>query len=81
PLRSDDNWRHGAVLLEPEHTRFALWAPDASYVNVELQDGQSLAILPQPERRIVIEARCEDGARNRFRIDQELEVPYPASRA
>lgn len=35
PLRTDDNWRHGAVLLDPEHTRFALWAPDANYVKDE----------------------------------------------
>ncbi|EGH01466.1 Malto-oligosyltrehalose trehalohydrolase [Pseudomonas amygdali pv. ulmi] len=84
PLRTDDNWRHGAVLLDPEHTRFALWAPDANYVNVELQDGQgvqSLAMLPQPEGWFVLEARCEAGTRYRFKIDHELEVPDPASRA
>ncbi|MBS7420292.1 malto-oligosyltrehalose trehalohydrolase [Pseudomonas syringae] len=81
PLRTDDNWRHGAVLLDPEHTRFALWAPDASFVNVELQDGQSLAMLPQSDGWFVLEARCKAGTRYRFRIDHELDVPDPASRA
>ncbi|WP_017706707.1 alpha-amylase family glycosyl hydrolase, partial [Pseudomonas syringae] len=81
PLRTDDNWRHGAVLLDPEHTRFALWAPDASYVSVELQDGQSLAMLPQPEGWFVLEARCKAGTHYRFKVDHTLEVPDPASRA
>lgn len=81
PLRTDDNWRHGAVLLDSDHTRFALWAPDAEYVSVELQDGQSLAMLPQPEGWFVVDASCKAGTRYRFKINHELEVPDPASRA
>jgi maltooligosyltrehalose trehalohydrolase len=81
PLRTDESWRHGAVLLDAEHTRFALWAPDAYYVSVELEDGQSLAMLPQNEGWFVLEARCQAGTRYRYNIDGELEVPDPASRA
>ncbi|MBA1232240.1 malto-oligosyltrehalose trehalohydrolase [Pseudomonas viridiflava] len=81
PLRTEDSWRHGAVLVDPEHTRFTLWAPDAQQVNVELEDGQSLAMLPQNEGWFVLEARCKAGTRYQFRINGDLKVPDPASRA
>jgi maltooligosyltrehalose trehalohydrolase len=29
PSRTPETWTHGAVMLDAEHTRFALWAPDA----------------------------------------------------
>lgn len=81
PLRTDENWRHGAVLVDPEHTRFALWAPDAYFVSVELEDRQSLAMLPQDNGWFVLEARCPAGSRYRYNIDGEMKVPDPASRA
>lgn len=81
PLRTDENWRHGAVLLDSEHTRFALWAPDAYYVSVELEDGPSLAMLPQNHGWFVLETRCPAGSRYRYNIDGEHNVPDPASRA
>ena len=81
PQRNEETWRHGAVLLDPDHTRFALWAPDAYYVSVELEDGQSLAMLPQQDGWFELEAKCPAGTRYRFNIDGELEVPDPASRA
>lgn len=81
PLRTDENWRHGAVLLDSEHTRFALWAPDAYYVSVELEDGPSLAMLPQNNGWFVLETRCPAGSRYRYNIDGEHQVPDPASRA
>ena len=37
-----ETWPHGAQLLDAEHTRFTLWAPDATSVSVELRNGQSL---------------------------------------
>ncbi|MDQ3201980.1 MAG: malto-oligosyltrehalose trehalohydrolase [Pseudomonadota bacterium] len=81
PLRTQETWPHGAIMLDAEHTRFALWAPDAVSVSVELQDGQSLPLLPQANGWYVNEARCSAGTRYRFKIDNELEVPDPASRA
>ncbi|SEP63315.1 maltooligosyltrehalose trehalohydrolase [Pseudomonas sp. NFACC02] len=81
PSRTDKSWRHGAVLLDPEHTRFALWAPDAYYVSVELEDGPSLALLPQDDGWFVLETRCPAGTRYRYKIDEDLLVPDPASRA
>ncbi|WP_341519967.1 malto-oligosyltrehalose trehalohydrolase [Pseudomonas sp. G.S.17] len=81
PLRTEKNWRHGAVLQDSENTRFALWAPDVDQVSVELQDGQSLAMLAQDEGWFVIEARCPAGTQYRYKIDGDMEVPDPASRA
>ncbi|WP_256829543.1 malto-oligosyltrehalose trehalohydrolase [Pseudomonas sp. Pse1] len=81
PIRTLETWTHGAVMLDAQHTRFALWAPDAFYVSLELVDGQSLPMLPQPDGWFVIKARCPAGTRYRFSIDGEHNVPDPASRA
>ena len=81
PLRTLETWPHGAIKLDPQNTRFALWAPDAFYVSVELENGQSLPLLPQADGWFVINTRCPAGTRYRYNIDGELEVPDPASRA
>ncbi|WP_223466987.1 malto-oligosyltrehalose trehalohydrolase [Pseudomonas sp. GL-RE-26] len=81
PLRTLETWPHGAIMLDAEHTRFALWAPDAFYVSVELENGQSLPLLPQADGWFVSNIRCAAGTRYRYSIDGELEVPDPASRA
>lgn len=81
PLRTLETWPHGAIMLDAEHTRFALWAPDASSVSVELDSGQSLPLQPQANGWFVIKTRCPAGTRYRYKIDGELEVPDPASRA
>ena len=80
PSRTLETWPHGAIMLDAEHTRFALWAPDAHEVKVELQDGRSLPMQPQAEGWHVLQARCPAGSHYRFKIDGELEVPDPASR-
>lgn len=81
PSRTQETWPHGAIMLDAEHTQFALWAPDAFYVSVELEDGKSLPMLPQGDGWFVIKASCPAGSRYRYCIDGELEVPDPASRA
>ncbi|MDN4543710.1 malto-oligosyltrehalose trehalohydrolase [Pseudomonas sp. C32] len=81
PFRTLETWPHGAIMLDTNHTQFALWAPDAFYVSVELENGQSLPLLPQADGWFVINTRCPAGTRYRFCIDGELEVPDPASRA
>lgn len=81
PSRTDENWRHGAVLLDSEHTRFALWAPDAEYVSIEIENGPSQALLPQEDGWFVLETRCPAGSHYRYKIDHDLNVPDPASRA
>lgn len=72
---------HGAQLLDAEHTRFTLWAPDATSVSVVLRNGQSLPMHPQPNGWFVREVPCPKGTRYRYCINGELEVPDPASRA
>jgi maltooligosyltrehalose trehalohydrolase len=81
PSRTDQHWRHGAVLLDNGHTRFALWAPDAEHVSVELENGASEPLLPQEDGWFVLEAHCPAGSRYRYKINHTLDVPDPASRA
>ncbi len=77
-LRTLESWSHGAVLLDAENTRFSLWAPDAFYVSVELEDGRSLAMLPQNDGWFTLQTRCRAGTRYRYNIDGELQVCDPA---
>ncbi|CRM01445.1 Malto-oligosyltrehalose trehalohydrolase [Pseudomonas sp. 31 E 6] len=81
PLRNMETWPHGAIMLDAQHTRFALWAPDAFYVSVELEDGNSIAMLPQADGWFEVEIKCPAGTRYRYNIDGERDVPDPASRA
>jgi len=82
PLRTLEARPHGAIMLDAEHTRFALWAPDARYVSVELEkEGQSVAMLPQADGWFVVQLRCPAGTPYRYNIDGARKVPDPASRA
>lgn len=81
PSRTLETWPHGAIMLDAHHTRFALWAPDAFYVSVELEDGKSIAMLPQAEGWFEVEIKCPAGTHYRYNIDGEQDVPDPASRA
>ena len=81
PLRTLETSPHGAIMLDAQHTRFALWAPDAFYVSVELEHGKSIAMLPQADGWFEVETACPAGALYRFNIDGERAVPDPASRA
>ncbi|WMJ02710.1 malto-oligosyltrehalose trehalohydrolase [Pseudomonas chlororaphis subsp. aurantiaca] len=81
PSRTLETWPHGTVPLDAERTRFALWAPDARHVSVELQDGPSLPMLPQANGWFMVIGRCPPGTRYRFNIDEQIRVPDPASRA
>ncbi|WP_348749688.1 malto-oligosyltrehalose trehalohydrolase [Pseudomonas rhodesiae] len=81
PLRTLETWPHGAIMLDAQHTRFALWAPDAFYVSVELENGKSIAMLPQADGWFEVDIKCPAGTRYRYNIDGEQDVPDPASRA
>jgi hypothetical protein len=75
PSRTLETWPHGAIMLDAQHTRFALWAPDAFYVSVELEDGRSIAMLPQAEGWFVAQVNCPAGTRYRYNIDGERMCP------
>ncbi|WP_213880123.1 malto-oligosyltrehalose trehalohydrolase [Pseudomonas sp. dw_358] len=90
PARTTETWSHGAVMLDKEHTRFALWAPDAKQVTLllyPLQAGQqdtaplSVPMLAQEHGWFVVETASRAGSTYRYAIDNDLEVPDPASRA
>lgn len=80
-MSSHHSARHGARVLDAARTRFALWAPDARSVSLELDQGQSLPMQAQADGWFELEAPCPPGSRYRFKIDQQLLVPDPASRA
>ncbi len=74
-------YRFGAQLIDARRTRFRLWAPGKQRIALEI-DGRP----PQPMSALAdgwfeAEADCGAGARYRFRVDDDLAVPDPASRA
>lgn len=75
PLR----FSHGALVEDGQRTRFALWAPDAHSVELEL-DGATFAMAPAADGWFHLQRRCPSGSLYRYRIDGELSVPDPASR-
>lgn len=72
--------RHGAHLLDATSARFALWAPDARSVSLELEQQPAIELLPEANGWFTGVARCQAGDRYRYRIDGELLVVDPASR-
>lgn len=72
---------HGASPLDSTHTRFRLWAPDAKRVDLDLLDGTPREMPRDASGWYSLDVECGAGTRYRFRIDDELNVPDPASRA
>lgn len=73
----------GAEVLSDGSVRFRLWAPNATTVNLCLENGHSgsYPLLPLENgwfERIAPEAKA--GSLYRFEIDHDTEVPDPASR-
>lgn len=76
----------GAQVLDDERTRFALWAPSARQVWVEIEGQPSVAMTASAEGRFEAEAQCGHGARYHYRVfsqhdDAGTLVPDPAARA
>ena len=72
--------RHGAHLMDATSARFALWAPDARNVSLELEQQPAIELLPEDGGWYTGVAPCRAGDRYHYRIDGELQVPDPASR-
>lgn len=81
PLRSQEHATHGAVMLDSHTTRFTLWAPDAQQVDVALEDHAPTPMQRRDEGWFEARLACPAGTRYRYRIDGDLWVPDPASRA
>lgn len=72
--------RHGAQLLDATSARFALWAPDARSVSVEIGQRPPVELLAEGDGWYSVVTACQAGDRYHFRIDAELQVADPASR-
>jgi maltooligosyltrehalose trehalohydrolase len=73
----------GAEVLPDGRTRFRLWAPSASAIELVLADGRGSRVMSMPKqsggwREVVADAA--PGTRYSYRIDGKLDVPDPASR-
>lgn len=72
--------RHGAHMLDATSARFALWAPDARSVSLQLQDQPEIDMERDSDGWFSIDVACPPGSRYRYRVNAELEVADPASR-
>lgn len=72
--------RHGAHMLDATSARFALWAPDARSVSVELEQQPAIELLPDDDGWYTGTVPCQPGNRYYYRIDDKLQVADPASR-
>ena len=71
---------HGPELLDSGTTRFRLWAPDARSVSLIVVGAQTLPMTAAEDGWYSIDAPYGVGTLYRFLIDDELQVPDPASR-
>jgi maltooligosyltrehalose trehalohydrolase len=71
----------GPALLAPDRTQFWLWAPDRQAVTLEVDLAGPIAMARHNDGSFSAEAHVGAGARYRFRLDDELAIPDPASRA
>ncbi|MGR2739493.1 malto-oligosyltrehalose trehalohydrolase [Billgrantia sp. Q4P2] len=76
----------GAQVMGPDWTRFSLWAPSASRVDLEVEGLDVIAMTHAGEGRFVGEATCDHAARYRYRVFTDgaaegIAVSDPASRA
>ena len=71
----------GATLVEPDRTRFRLWAPGQPTVAVDVEGLGVVPMTRDAEGWFEAQAPCGAGARYRYRLADGLAVPDPASRA
>jgi maltooligosyltrehalose trehalohydrolase len=76
-------WRlpFGANLIEPDQTRFRIWAPAQRTVSIAIEDRAPLAMTRSDEGWFEAEADCGAGAHYRYVLQDGTRVPDPASRA
>jgi maltooligosyltrehalose trehalohydrolase len=60
---------------------FRFWAPAQNAVWLEIDGGPSIAMTRKTGGWFEADARCNAGARYRYRLDDGMSVPDPASRA
>jgi maltooligosyltrehalose trehalohydrolase len=70
----------GATLFDEGRTRFRLWAPAQRAVEVDVEGVGAVPMTRCEDGWFTAEARCSAGSRYRYRLDDGLLVPDPASR-
>ena len=73
--------RWGATPVAAGRTRFTLWAPDRPEVTLEIDGHAPVAMDRAEDGWFSAEVPVGAGTRYRFRLDADLAVPDPASRA
>jgi malto-oligosyltrehalose trehalohydrolase len=71
----------GATLVDADHTRFRLWAPAQQQVSIEIDGRPSVPMRRLADGWFVGEAACGANTAYRYRLQDGLAVPDPASRA
>jgi maltooligosyltrehalose trehalohydrolase len=71
----------GARLLSPDSTQFRLWAPEAKSVAVAITGGGIFSMVRDSSGFFSITLKVGAGTRYRYRINNDLTVPDPASQA
>lgn len=72
--------QHGAIMIDNQQAQFALWAPDASSVALQLADGTTTALEHTAQGWYQIRIPCEVGTAYRFVVNDHWHIPDPASR-
>ncbi|MEM5471869.1 malto-oligosyltrehalose trehalohydrolase [Hoeflea sp. AS60] len=70
----------GPQRISGDEIRFRLWAPDPDVVHLEFSDDTALEMSRHDAGWFEIDAAVPVGTCYRFRVDNELAVPDPASR-
>lgn len=73
--------RFGATLVAPDRTRFRLWAPIQQAPQLQIEGRAAIAMAKEAEGWFSAEVDCGAGTAYRYRLDDGLLVPDPASRA
>jgi maltooligosyltrehalose trehalohydrolase len=71
----------GPQITGEGRARFRLWAPDRDSMTLELDGASAHPMEREGDGWFTVEAPAQPGARYRFRLDADLAVPDPASRA
>ncbi|MGN6377239.1 MAG: malto-oligosyltrehalose trehalohydrolase [Sphingomonas sp.] len=70
----------GPARRDDGRTCFRLWAPDRDAVTLEIEDGAAIAMTAGEDGWFEGTVEAAPGACYRFRLDDDLAVPDPASR-